>query len=200
MAAIQPGDGCLDIGANVGDITLKLAKQVGPQGHVLAVEPDPESARDCRERMRDCPWAEVIEFAVSDRSGDTLLHQDKAHTRHSLWKLNVLEDAAATLTVRTTTLDALAKAVRRLRAIKIDAQGAEVKILEGGQDTLRCKGLLWKVEFWPEGLRHAGSSIEALADMFAVHGYRPWESTWARELAEMAEMKGHSARDVVILQ
>src|SRR5262249_24992267 len=38
---VRPGHCCIDVGANVGAVTLHLAKLAGPQGRVVAVEPGP---------------------------------------------------------------------------------------------------------------------------------------------------------------
>lgn len=38
---IRPGDTVLDIGANLGGFTIPLAQAVGPEGHVMAFEPQP---------------------------------------------------------------------------------------------------------------------------------------------------------------
>jgi protein-L-isoaspartate O-methyltransferase len=40
---VVPGDTVYDIGANIGYITLSLAKRVGRHGHVLAFEPIPQT-------------------------------------------------------------------------------------------------------------------------------------------------------------
>ena len=38
---VRPGDAVLDVGANVGEFSLASAHRSSPQGHCLAVEPDP---------------------------------------------------------------------------------------------------------------------------------------------------------------
>jgi len=38
---IQPGDKVLEIGGGLGDFTVVLADAVGPNGHVVAVDPGP---------------------------------------------------------------------------------------------------------------------------------------------------------------
>ena len=45
MRALRPGDFAIDVGANVGFFTLMMAKLVGPEGKVLAVEPGPDNMK-----------------------------------------------------------------------------------------------------------------------------------------------------------
>src|SRR5690348_6117407 len=42
---ITPGWRCLDVGAGAGTITAWLADRVGPDGHVTALDKDPEHVR-----------------------------------------------------------------------------------------------------------------------------------------------------------
>jgi tRNA A58 N-methylase Trm61 len=46
-AVIRPGDYCYDVGANVGDVSLFLARLAGPMGKVIAFEP----VRSCIRRF-----------------------------------------------------------------------------------------------------------------------------------------------------
>ena len=40
-ALIEPGDVVVDVGADIGALTVPLARAVGPAGRVLAFEPQP---------------------------------------------------------------------------------------------------------------------------------------------------------------
>lgn len=48
---VEPGDHVLDIGANIGLHTLYLSQAVGPDGRVIAVEPDPDNLRILRNNI-----------------------------------------------------------------------------------------------------------------------------------------------------
>ena len=39
---VRPGDTAIDVGANIGDLTLPLSRMVGDGGRIVAVEPNPE--------------------------------------------------------------------------------------------------------------------------------------------------------------
>src|SRR6187402_1689022 len=62
------GATALDIGANKGIYSYWLAKAVGPQGRVVAIEPQPEMAEYIRER-RLGPNVDIVNVALSDAAG-----------------------------------------------------------------------------------------------------------------------------------
>jgi FkbM family methyltransferase len=72
---VAPGDTVYDIGANIGYVSLSLAKCVGPPGHIIAFEPAPKNADDFRESIKINRLANVqlLEFAASDQSGEALI-------------------------------------------------------------------------------------------------------------------------------
>jgi tRNA/tmRNA/rRNA uracil-C5-methylase (TrmA/RlmC/RlmD family) len=55
----QPGDVALDLYCGAGLFAGALARAVGPDGRVVAVEGDVAAARDARHNLRDWPWARV---------------------------------------------------------------------------------------------------------------------------------------------
>ncbi|HYM01389.1 MAG TPA: FkbM family methyltransferase, partial [Stellaceae bacterium] len=53
-ALLRPGDTCFYVGANIGDVSLYLARVVGPEGAVFAFEPVIEAYRElCRNLQGD---------------------------------------------------------------------------------------------------------------------------------------------------
>jgi FkbM family methyltransferase len=178
---------------------MTFARFVGPTGHVVSVEPDPDSVKSHRDRNAPYPWVEVIEAAVFARSGRCALYRDgTTRACNSLWEKNCIHmDGAAVIDM--VTLDDVASRVRNLKAIKIDAQGAEVQILQGGIETLMRSDLYWQVELWPRGLINAGSSVKELAKVFADHGWAPHDRPWANVLEDTFKIEApHKSIDVVL--
>jgi FkbM family methyltransferase len=68
---VRPGDWVLDIGANVGQYTLRLSDLVGMEGRVLAFEPIIETAELLIAMSRRARYRNITVFntAVSDRAG-----------------------------------------------------------------------------------------------------------------------------------
>jgi FkbM family methyltransferase len=69
---VQPGAIVYDVGANIGYVSLLLARQVGPQGQVFAFEALPENLERLRRNVALNPSAQVVQVvavAVVDNSG-----------------------------------------------------------------------------------------------------------------------------------
>jgi FkbM family methyltransferase len=194
---LSPGDGVLDIGANVGEYAERYAKAVGPTGSVLAIEPDPVTAEKARARLKDYRQVTVMAVAVARGMGRTVLHRDTEPARNSLIVANLLSPANDSLEVDAAPLDWLAGMVNNLKAIKIDAQGMEWAILQGATETLTRREIAWYIEIWPQGLTNAGSSAEAVIDLLEANGLRP-EEGWAPYRAAIPTNLGHSAMDALV--
>ena len=124
---LKPGDVVVDVGANIGYYTTLAAKIVGQAGRVIAIEPFPETfaaLRDNVQRNR-LTNVELVNAAVGD--GAVLsLYQDPSG---ALGTVSMVQQPGwkHVADVPTITLE---KAVppelqKRLRLVKIDAEGAE---------------------------------------------------------------------------
>jgi ubiquinone/menaquinone biosynthesis C-methylase UbiE len=67
--AVRPGDAVADVGAGPGYFTLRLARAVGPHGHVYAVDAVPEMIGVLRERIQRAGLGNVTTLVARD--GDT---------------------------------------------------------------------------------------------------------------------------------
>jgi FkbM family methyltransferase len=138
-AALVRGDRAVDIGANHGVYALALAQRVGFTGRVWAFEPGGAVAERLRASLQinGLPQAEVVTAAVSDHEGSGTLvgggHSELGHLRRT-------QDAAGASAgpgeaVELVTLDGCRArlGLRDIAFVKIDAEGAEAEIIEGGR-------------------------------------------------------------------
>ena len=132
----RPGQVVVDVGAHIGLYTLKSAKDVGPNGRVISVEPDPQSFRILKDNIAQNHLDNVIvvNAALSDVSGQK---QFFACTDPSLSGFELQPDALLreVTVVRAMTLDELLRScgISQVDWIKIDVEGAETKVLQGGR-------------------------------------------------------------------
>lgn len=68
---LRPGMVAVDVGANIGLHTLQMARAVGPQGRVYAVEPAPDNLKYLKRNiaLNRLSQVEVLPWAASSEHG-----------------------------------------------------------------------------------------------------------------------------------
>jgi FkbM family methyltransferase len=131
---LQPGDVFFDIGAQAGYHTMYASTLVGPSGRVFAFEPAPSNLANLTQHllMNHLTNTFLVDAAVSDTNGVSYFDCAESSVAGHL-------SSAGTLQVRTISLDREidSGALPEPDYIKIDAEGAELKILEGARKMLR---------------------------------------------------------------
>jgi FkbM family methyltransferase len=143
----------IDVGAHLGAYTLAFSKI---SKLVVAVEPNPVNYLILRKnlainKIKNCM---PVKCAISNYVGTAYLYVSEFSDLHSLHK-NRLDKAMYVVPVRTTTLDTLALRELKLSKIdlvKIDAEGAEVEILEGMGETMERYGPILIVEVFQRNI------------------------------------------------
>lgn len=136
-AYARPGMHIVDVGANMGYYTVKLASIVGAGGTVFAFEPNPEVFDVCLENLKInglTAHAKVMPIALGDAKGTATL----TRSRSNMASANLLaeQDADVSFPVKVDTLDAALANGRPVDLIKLDAEGFESFILKGAGKTL----------------------------------------------------------------
>lgn len=171
IAYLRPGDGFVDVGANIGTYALLAASLVGPNGRIDAFEPHPVAAARCRENveLNKITTIEVHEAAVSDCAGQAeLLDAWDVSNR-----ITTAADGQATRVVGTVALDEIL-AGRSYALGKLDVEGFETKALSGSTERLaKADPPVWQIEVIDHLLRKAGSSRAELLELLARFQYRP---------------------------
>lgn len=135
----KPGEVFVDVGAHIGLYTMRAAREVGPRGKVIAVEPDPQSCRLLRDNiaLNHLDNVVVVNAALCDSSGQMTFY---ACTDPSLSGFELQPNARLreVRTVNAMTLDDLLQSygVDQANWIKLDVEGAEIRVLQGGKDML----------------------------------------------------------------
>jgi len=125
----REGDTVIDVGAGIGTEVLTFSRQVGPSGHVVAVEAHPATFR-CLQRMVELNRLEnvtPVHCALSDEPGVVRISDLDAHLSNT-----VLDDDGG-IEVPALTLDALAEehGLERIDYIKMNIEGAEALAVPG---------------------------------------------------------------------
>lgn len=138
------GDIIIDAGANVGIISIIAANSVGPEGRVLAIEPNPVLANRLRilREANNVPQLVHVPVALGPESGKATLHLSSSHPYSSL-DVNSLPNYPVldTVEVDVETLESIIGshlAGMCPKLLKLDVQGYENKIILGSESLLRA--------------------------------------------------------------
>ncbi len=173
---LKPGMTMLDIGANIGHYAMVAAGAVGPDGMVVAFEPEPENFAALRANLalNGLAQARAENLALGAEEGELTLYRDEANRGgHSLAQENVQRAGQGTR-VRVATLDVYVEANlagRRVGFIKMDVQGAEAQVIAGARAMLARDKPVLLMEFWPHGIRGMGDDPRALVGDLLAMGY-----------------------------
>ena len=135
---LPPGGVAFDVGANLGEWTLAMARAAGAGGRVFAIEPNPAIASALAQTLdiNDLQQVELHRCALSSVSGtaDFILSADSSGES----RLGTALPGERAVSVRTRTLDSMAEqaGITRLDFIKIDVESHEHFVLEGAAKTL----------------------------------------------------------------
>jgi FkbM family methyltransferase len=186
-AAMRPGDTALDVGANMGMVTLLMSSLVGPNGRVFAFEPNPMEAARIKEliELNNLTNVHLHPMALGDQECEMTLRvigdwsisgtlgqvsgKDEAEVSHSF-------------NIPVRRADTLLPDVAGNVLIKIDVEGFECSVLRGMAGLIdRAKpALITEVE--PELLPRGGGSVEELFSMLQSRGYRAYGVETRRHL------------------
>lgn len=181
--ALPPGGVAVDVGAHVGYITLQMARTVGPNGRVVAVEPGRESARlvERNAAANGLAQVRVIPTALAETCGTRPFLLNASSDSSGFYE-HPNAPTVEMVTVEVCTLDHLvlggtcAQAERvgldRLDVVKIDAEGAETEILAGGAEALaRFPDVRLAVEWNPKVLAARGLGVDVLSAALRAAGH-----------------------------
>jgi FkbM family methyltransferase len=168
----------IDVGANVGYHTLRMARQVGPGGQVIAIEPAPKAGARLRRNLALNDWTNVA--IVVAALGDHDIESAELRLQSS-YPLSG-RGAAEAVRVRVARLDSLVleHQLRRVDFIKIDVDGQEAKVLRGSVETLTRFRPPVFFELTPTVVEASGEPIEELFRGLLDLGYTIWDEGGTR--------------------
>lgn len=167
----EEGDAALDVGANIGYMSLVLAISVGPVGRVLSFEPNPSVLPLLRANIDHWKSLEIapIEIrtvALSDREGEGRLGFPDGYGRN--WGVASVEVEDG-IPIQLCPLDSLES--RDVGVMKVDVEGHEAAVFSGARNLL-ARHLIRDILFEEHNLYPARSH-----KILLEHGYRIFRLT-----------------------
>ena len=156
MRLLPPTGSILDIGANIGAMTVMLAQQF-PQSQVYAFEPVPRTADTLRtvKAFFGLTNIQVCQTALGQTTGEIymltpMVEKAVMHGLSHVWQTPAETAPAVSFTVPITTLDQmqLLQPFGKIVAIKIDVENFEYDVLLGGRQLLQQQQPMVYAELW----------------------------------------------------
>jgi FkbM family methyltransferase len=172
LEAIRPGATVVDVGAHVGYYTCLAARATGRTGAVHAIEPATENLTVIRHNVARNGFdnVHIHGVAAAAASGERTFVLTNASDSHGFYD-HPLAHTVDRVVVQTQPVDDLVAGPADV--IKIDAEGAELEVLEGLRGLLgRSPGATVIVEWNPPCLIAAGRAPEELPPMLRQLGLR----------------------------
>jgi FkbM family methyltransferase len=168
QAVVPAGSTVVDVGANIGFFSLRFARWVGPNGRVIAIEPEGCNVAALRRRVVRARLESVVECVqavAADRAGEVRLELNPLHPGdHRI--------AASGEPIRAVTLDEItAGDTRKISLVKIDVQGAEMMVISGARRILGSQRPALYIEVDDHALHQFGTSAEELLRTVMDFGY-----------------------------
>lgn len=168
-------DICLDIGANVGSWSLNLYNKFNK---VLAFEPNKVARTTFEENieLNDITNIELFDYALSNKTTISKMRVYEAAGHSTLCDDHPMADTTSdyidTIDVATTTLKSIFTSDyenRKIDFIKIDTEGFEIPIIEGGLELIKEHKPKMMIEI------HAQSDIDVVRKLLPDFDFEEYQ-------------------------
>jgi len=182
LELIQPGETVFDVGANVGRFTEWFSYRVGPKGHVHAFEPVTQNFQRLESRLSSRKNICFNQCLVGDHNGIESVYALETDGAQSSMKRqnwgNWSETSQANKeSCSMFTLDSYCFKHTSCtpRFIKIDAEGAELHVLQGAVQLLHQFHPLLSIEVNPLVMKPFGHTPSDLLYYIQKQGYNHFQ-------------------------
>jgi len=160
---VGPGDTVVDVGANLGFVSLMLAPRLRPGGRVIALEPSPRTYRKLRATVEKNGLGDVvrtINAGAGASTGGATLHQVSASSGNA----TILGGEGPGEAISLTRLDDLGLD-SSFRLLKIDTEGFESEVLKGGVEAIASHRPTIFIELGGHYLEGTLAAVELLSEL-----------------------------------
>jgi FkbM family methyltransferase len=179
-SCLRPGDGFVDVGANIGYYSLLASRLVGGRGNVVAIEASPRTFSDLQRNLtlNGITNVRAINSAASAHSGKLRIF--RGH-EFNTGMTTIFEQSGFELEgeVVAAPLSDLIKPneFKTARIVKIDVEGAESLVVTGMQSMLSAgrDDLEYLIEINPAALAGHGTSPNRILKPFLDAGFYAYE-------------------------
>lgn len=160
---VKPGMRVVEVGANVGYYTLLACQQIGARGSLLAFDANPSMAKIVTDNLNINGYSGIAKVICKAAYSEAATLSFDVFADHIAGSTLFIDEASATsrgdtfqtMQVEAVRIDDMIAPGERIDFIKIDAEGAELHVLQGAERVLRENAeIKLVVEHSPSMLAH----------------------------------------------
>lgn len=168
---VKIGSNVVDVGANVGTLTLPLAVAVGRYGKVLSIEAHPTTFHYLNGNIAINSHIHNIHpynLAMGEHQGEILFSSVSSDDMNKV----IDNQNNHSITVPMRTLDSVIQesGISKIRLLKIDVEGYELFVLEGAEKTLSATEIVF-FESWEKHFQSYGYSTKNIIDLLKRYDF-----------------------------
>ncbi|MNJ85642.1 cobalt-precorrin-6Y C(15)-methyltransferase [compost metagenome] len=168
---LKGGSAFLDIGANIGLMSVLASKYVGTNGIVYAVEANPKTVPILQVNidLNVCKNVELIPVALSDTSGTALLFENWEVNRGGASLISQSNEEQG-IEVKMERLDDLFDENTPIHLVKIDVEGFEPQVIRGGMNWFQKQQPVFIIEVSEKREKEVGPSPAEVMELVQTIG------------------------------
>ena len=161
----------IDVGANIGVLSLIAAKKVGEKGKVISIEPHPRifsflSKNVELNKFNKCIYLRNV--AIGDKAGEAFFSSIKSDDQNK-----IMSNRNATIKVPVKKLDDMIdfNVIERISLLKVDTEGYEKFVFEGAHKTLKITECIY-FESWETHFNNYGYSTKDVINLLSKYEFK----------------------------
>lgn len=179
---VRPGMNCLDIGANLGYYSMRMASAVGPNGRVFSFEPDAFAFALLKKNSEENRFQDVIslfQIACGSEDGNAFLVRDANPANYGgMHVADGIDAPRECVRIPVGRIDTVIRAGTRIDFAKIDVEGYEPEVLKGMQRIIAENAPVLLCEYNRAALEaHGPETPNRLLEIFEDLGYSLYDAS-----------------------
>ena len=177
ISYVKKGDKIIDIGANIGTITLTCSKKTSNEGQVYSIEPNPNTFKFLEKNilLNKVSNVKLFNYAVGDKSGLVDFSIIRSDGQSKIIENEFINDPVVLkgkkIQVPVISIDNLIKDESIFSLIKIDVEGYEKFVIQGAKNIIKNTKCIY-FEVVEKNYKKYGYTAKEIYDLLQSYGFQ----------------------------